>query len=105
MELMKNRAGMHGATASNRFFTGSSHPDPAGVRPGVTMCAMVARILVADDDRKQAELIRLYLEREGHDVLTVGNGRAALDQCRARRPDLVVLDVMMPLVDGLDVCR
>jgi DNA-binding response OmpR family regulator len=66
---------------------------------------MGARILVADDDRKQAELIRLYLEREGHDVLTVGNGRAALDQCRARRPDLVVLDVMMPLVDGLDVCR
>jgi DNA-binding response OmpR family regulator len=66
---------------------------------------MGARILVADDDRKQAELIRLYLEREGHDVLTVGNGRAALDQCRIRRPDLVVLDVMMPLVDGLDVCR
>ncbi|RSM65399.1 DNA-binding response regulator [Actinoplanes sp. ATCC 53533] len=66
---------------------------------------MTARILVADDDPKHAQLIRLYLEREGHQVLTVGDGRAALDQARARRPDLVILDVMMPLVDGLDVCR
>ncbi|MBT8224518.1 MAG: response regulator transcription factor [Dactylosporangium sp.] len=65
----------------------------------------VARILVAEDDRKQANLMRVYLERDGHSVLTVADGRAALDQCRARRPDLVVLDVMMPLVDGLDVCR
>jgi DNA-binding response OmpR family regulator len=64
-----------------------------------------ARILVAEDDPKQANLVRVYLEREGHSVLLVSNGRAALDQCRARRPDLVVLDVMMPLVDGLDVCR
>ncbi|GAA2846867.1 DNA-binding response regulator [Actinoplanes cyaneus] len=66
---------------------------------------MTARILVADDDPKHAQLIRLYLEREGHQVLTVGDGRAALEQTRARRPDLLVLDVMMPLVDGLDVCR
>lgn len=66
---------------------------------------MSARILVADDDPKQAELIRLYLERDGHSVLTVPNGRLALEQCRSRRPDLLVLDVMMPLVDGLDVCR
>ncbi|MDP9814695.1 DNA-binding response OmpR family regulator [Spirilliplanes yamanashiensis] len=66
---------------------------------------MTARILVADDDPKHAQLIRLYLEREGHQVLTVGDGRAALEQARARRPDLLVLDVMMPLTDGLDVCR
>lgn len=66
---------------------------------------MTARILIADDDPKHAQLIRLYLEREGHQVLTVGDGRAALDQARARRPDLVVLDIMMPVVDGLDVCR
>jgi DNA-binding response OmpR family regulator len=69
------------------------------------MAGMSARILVADDDPKQAELIRLYLERDGHSVLTVHNGRAALEQCRSRRPDLLVLDVMMPQVDGLDVCR
>jgi DNA-binding response OmpR family regulator len=66
---------------------------------------VTARILVADDDPKHAQLIRLYLEREGHQVLTVRDGRAALEQARARRPDLLVLDVMMPLVDGLDVCR
>ncbi|WP_328476374.1 response regulator transcription factor [Actinoplanes sp. NBC_00393] len=69
------------------------------------MRTVTARILVADDDPKHAQLIRLYLEREGHQVLTVGDGRAALEQARARKPDLVVLDVMMPLVDGLDVCR
>ncbi|WP_238005289.1 response regulator transcription factor [Dactylosporangium sp. AC04546] len=66
---------------------------------------MSTRILVAEDDPKQARLVRAYLERDGHDVLTVGDGRSAIDQCRARRPDLVVLDVMMPHVDGLDVCR
>ncbi|BCJ76037.1 DNA-binding response regulator [Catellatospora sp. IY07-71] len=66
---------------------------------------MTARILVAEDDPKQANVIRMYLEHEGHSVLSVADGRAALDQCRARKPDLVVLDVMMPLVDGLDVCH
>ena len=60
---------------------------------------------MADDDPKHAQLIRLYLEREGHQVITVGDGRAALEVARARKPDLVLLDVMMPLVDGLDVCR
>jgi DNA-binding response OmpR family regulator len=69
------------------------------------MATMNGRILVAEDDPKQANLVRLYLERDGHDVLLVGDGRAALDQCRARRPDLVILDVMMPVLGGLDVCR
>jgi DNA-binding response OmpR family regulator len=64
-----------------------------------------ARLLVAEDDKKQAELIRRYLEREGHSVLVVHDGRAAIDECRRRRPDLAVLDVMMPKVDGLDACR
>jgi DNA-binding response OmpR family regulator len=66
---------------------------------------MSARILIAEDDPKQAHLIQIYLEREGHHVLVVGDGRTALEQCRARRPDLVVLDIMMPKLDGLDVCR
>jgi DNA-binding response OmpR family regulator len=66
---------------------------------------MAARILVAEDDPKQAHLIRVYLEREGHSVLVVADGRRALEHSRARRPDLLVLDVMMPVVDGLDVCR
>jgi DNA-binding response OmpR family regulator len=66
---------------------------------------MNARVLVAEDDIKQAEVIRRYLEREGHTALLVHDGRAALDEVRRARPDLLVLDVMMPVVDGLDVCR
>ncbi|OUC79960.1 response regulator transcription factor [Streptosporangium minutum] len=66
---------------------------------------MCAYVLVAEDDVKQAELVRRYLEREGHSVLVVHDGRAAIDEARAREPDLVVLDVMMPRADGLDVCR
>lgn len=66
---------------------------------------MRARILVAEDDAKQAQLVRIYLEREGNEVQIVSDGRSAIDRARSTRPDLVVLDVMMPNVDGLDVCR
>ena len=66
---------------------------------------MGARILVAEDDPKQAELLKLYLEREGHVVVIARDGRAALEQVRRRSPDLAVLDVMMPELDGFDVLR
>ncbi|TDC44125.1 response regulator transcription factor [Micromonospora sp. KC213] len=66
---------------------------------------MNARILIAEDDPKQARLIQLYLEREGNRTLVAGDGRSALEQCQAHRPDLVVLDIMMPGTNGLDVCR
>jgi DNA-binding response OmpR family regulator len=66
---------------------------------------MGARIIVAEDDRKQAELARRYLEREGNHVVVAHDGREAIDEARRRRPDLLVLDVMMPRIDGLDVCR
>ena len=66
---------------------------------------MNGRILIAEDDSKQAELIRLYLEREGYSVVVTNDGRSALDETRARQPDLVVLDWMMPAMDGLDVTR
>ncbi|GAA3239166.1 response regulator transcription factor [Actinocorallia longicatena] len=64
-----------------------------------------SRVLVAEDDPKQARLIRLYLEQDGHSVLLVGDGRTALAEARAHTPDLVLLDVMMPGLDGLQVCR
>jgi DNA-binding response OmpR family regulator len=64
-----------------------------------------AQILIAEDDEKQAEVVRLYLERERHQVVVVHDGLAAIEEVRRRRPDLVVLDVMLPTVDGLDVCR
>ncbi|MCB0091446.1 MAG: response regulator transcription factor, partial [Caldilineaceae bacterium] len=63
------------------------------------------KILVVDDDRKTVELIRLYLEREGYIVITAYDGRQALDLIRQRKPDLVVLDLMLPVVSGLDICR
>ncbi len=66
---------------------------------------MTARILVAEDDPKQRDLLRLYLEREGYSVVDVADGRAAVEMARQRQPDLIILDVMMPHVDGLDVCR
>lgn len=69
------------------------------------MVAMCAYIVLADDDPKHADLIHRYLEREGHSVRVVHDGRAALDEIRRRMPDLVVLDWMMPRTDGLDVCR
>lgn len=62
-------------------------------------------MIIAEDDEKQAELLRRYLEREGHAVTVVGDGLAALDAVRHREPDLLVLDVMMPRADGLDVVR
>jgi len=64
-----------------------------------------AHVLVAEDDEKQAELIRRSLLGEGHTATVVHDGRAALDAVRARRPDLVVLDLMLPVVDGFGVCR
>ncbi|MEU0835434.1 response regulator transcription factor [Streptomyces sp. NPDC005969] len=66
---------------------------------------MCANVIVAEDDEKQAELVRRYLEREGHAVTVVTDGLAALDEVRHGEPDLLVLDVMMPRADGLDVVR
>ena len=66
---------------------------------------MGARIVIAEDDPKQADLLRLYLEREGHEIVLTSNGTQALEQIRRRQPDLAILDIMMPKLDGLDVLR
>ena len=62
-------------------------------------------ILVVDDEPKIVQLARDYLEHAGFAVVTAADGRAALDEVRRRRPDLVVLDLGLPRVDGLDVTR
>jgi DNA-binding response OmpR family regulator len=62
-------------------------------------------ILVVDDEARIVKLVRDYLERAGFAVLTAGDGETALAMARRERPDLVVLDLMLPGVDGLDVCR
>lgn len=64
-----------------------------------------AKILVVDDDKKTVDLIRLYLEKDGYRVLVAYDGQQALELAHQKRPDLVVLDLMLPAVDGLDVCR
>lgn len=63
------------------------------------------QILVVDDEPNIVQLARLYLERDGYAVSSVGNGQKALDAVRSQHPDLVVLDVMLPQVDGFEVCR
>jgi DNA-binding response OmpR family regulator len=65
----------------------------------------VSRILIVEDDADIAELVRLYLEKAGHAVDVVASGDEALARVRAQPPDLVVLDVMLPGVDGLTICR
>lgn len=64
-----------------------------------------APILVVDDDAKIVTLVRTYLEREGLSVVTASDGRAALEAIREQRPKLVVLDVMLPELDGLALLR
>ena len=65
----------------------------------------MARILVADDDVDIRELVEFKLSTLGHDVVAVGDGAAAIEACRAERPDLAVLDVMMPGVSGLEAIK
>jgi two-component system alkaline phosphatase synthesis response regulator PhoP len=63
------------------------------------------KVLVVDDDVKTVELVKLYLNRDGYRVLTAYNGNDALQIARESRPDLIVLDLMLPGMNGLDVCR
>ncbi|MET9265413.1 response regulator transcription factor [Amycolatopsis sp. NPDC004079] len=66
---------------------------------------MCANIVLAEDDPKQAELVRRYLEHEQHTVTVAPTGEAALAEIRTAEPDLLILDVMLPGMNGLTVCR
>ena len=70
---------------------------------GVT--GATGRVLVVDDDLTVRDVVRRYLERDGHTVTVVGDGERALEASARQRPDLVVLDLMLPGIDGLEVCR
>ncbi len=65
----------------------------------------MARVLVADDDGHIREVVRFALERDGHRVLEAEDGARALERFRAESADLIVLDILMPERDGLEVCR
>ena len=66
---------------------------------------MSRRILVVDDDPRLLHVVSMYLSIEGYDVDTAPNGEEGLQHLEAQRPDLVILDVMMPGIDGLEACR
>ena len=66
---------------------------------------MAISVLVVEDDRNIAELLQMYLEKEGYAVTIAGDGGQGLSKFRAIKPDLVLLDVMMPVMDGWAVCK
>ena len=63
------------------------------------------RILLVDDERDMVFAVKLQLEAEGFDVLTAADGQEALDKARRENPDLIILDLMLPKMDGYKVCR
>ncbi len=66
---------------------------------------MASTVLIVEDDPHTVEVVRLYLRRDGHTVLTASNGKDGLRMAQESAPDLVVLDLMLPEMDGLEVCR
>ncbi len=64
-----------------------------------------SRVLVVDDDPRLLQIVAMYLSIEGYDVATARNGEEGLSEITSKRPDLVILDVMMPGMDGLEACR
>jgi DNA-binding response OmpR family regulator len=66
---------------------------------------MTDKILIIEDEGSISRLVRLYLEPEGYDVVAAADGAAGLQRFDEERPDLVVLDLLLPRVDGLEVCR
>ena len=66
---------------------------------------MPLKVLVCDDEKNIVRLIQVNLERQGHHVVTAYDGREALEKVISEKPDLILLDVMMPYVDGIEVLK
>ncbi|BCW97978.1 MAG: response regulator transcription factor [Armatimonadota bacterium] len=66
---------------------------------------MPKKILAVDDEKHIVRLVQVNLERQGYEVVTANDGREALEKVESERPDLVVLDVMMPYMDGFEVLQ
>jgi DNA-binding response OmpR family regulator len=80
---------------------GSANTDPSGGRDGGARL----RALVVDDEQPLVRIVSSYLEREGFEVVVAYDGERAVEVARAERPDLIVLDLMLPGIDGIEVCR
>lgn len=66
---------------------------------------MGKKILLADDEEDIKIVLRMFLESRGYEVCTAYDGLDAIDQARNEKPDVILLDIMMPLLDGFEVCR
>src|SRR5215208_4281069 len=75
------------------------------LRMGASDQGSVARILLVDDEQAVQTLLTYPLRKDGYEVVSAGDGREALDRFSEQRFDLVVLDIMMPRLDGIEVCR
>jgi DNA-binding response OmpR family regulator len=63
------------------------------------------KVLVIDDEENVCELITLYFEKAGYEVVCTGDGSEGIDMVRTQKPDITILDLMLPGMDGLDVCK
>ena len=63
------------------------------------------KILLVEDDQTLSETVEYNLQRQGHEVVKAADGRAALHQARVEKPELILLDIMLPHLDGFEVCR
>ena len=63
----------------------------------------MSKVMVVDDENDVVELIKFMLEKDGYQVVTAANGREALERVEAAKPDLIILDIMMPEIDGYTV--
>lgn len=66
---------------------------------------MAAKVLIVDDDTNICELLRLYLEKDGYSTVTAHDGQEAIRTFEESNPDIILLDIMLPKLDGWQVCR
>ncbi|MBC8248453.1 MAG: response regulator transcription factor [Anaerolineales bacterium] len=69
------------------------------------MSSRKGKLLIIDDDDKLVEAVELYLNKAGYDIITAADGLQGIQQMYSQRPDLIILDVMMPTMDGWETCR
>lgn len=66
---------------------------------------MSKKVLIVDDEESIVELLKFHLAKEGYDVITASDGKTALERAKRERPDLIILDIMLPEMDGFEVCQ
>ena len=66
---------------------------------------MAKKILIADDEEDVKVVVQLFLESKGYEIVTAFDGLDALQKAKDEKPDMILLDIMMPLIDGFEVCR